>query len=560
MAQVNLICSVRTNGADLYIRSGPSLSNQIIGMNSNGTGGIHVTQEENGWYYLVDYGGWSSAEWMNIDQNLGNSIQTPSVEEVVKNNMTIDQQLQAYKSYAEPESVGDITNLITTSLEGIYGAPYQFMPSVDPKLDGTRFGSLYADKIIARMPLLLLAPGKVNFMRDFKTKNDAAKTIMSLTDSDDATDFNNLNVSGGRYYTFDYDYAEYYKYVNAMCMTGAYFLGIENVKIKNSGEMKPLKSVDWGKAGTNCFKKILSAREYVAFYVDSASQSSNSFDNSTTESQLGSKINSFSDTGRELNFLLGVTTGKQFFSDKEDAIETAMQTVSDISKKYLNGNQLFTDIGKNFATVAVGGKLVFPEIWSDSSYSSSYDVNIKLRTPDGDKLSWFLNIFVPLAHLICLTAPRSASDSGPNGYTAPFLVRGFYKGLWNCDTGIITGLDISRGREKGWTLDRLPTEVDVSVQIKDLYNMMTLSSYTSPGAFVNNITLMDYIANSCGININEPDFIRSIEVYCMLNGYKLSHTIPDIWYTIQQDIGNRAMSLQQKMTKFLGVLDKIPVI
>src|SRR5699024_7465962 len=115
----------------------------------------------------------------------------------------------------------------------------------------------------------------------------------------------------------------------------------------------------------------------------------------------------------------------------------------------------------------------------DSDFSNSYDISIKLRTPDGDKLSWFLNIYVPLAHLICLTAPREASDAGPNGYISPFLVRGFYKGLFNCDMGIITNLSITRGREKAWTLDGLPTEVDVSMELKDLYKMLAITPYTS---------------------------------------------------------------------------------
>ena len=559
---VNLRCTVVTNGGRLYIRSGPSMSYSIIGAFANGTSGLRATQEQNGWYYMVDQGGWSSGDWLRIDKNLGvqQSVSQPAQEKVQK-RYTEAELLAMYRETQDSSfDAENISQLITKSIDGIYGVPYQFMPSVDPKMDGTMFGQIYAEKIIARMPLLLLAPGKVNFTRAYKDKDSAAQSILAQIDNAVGVDeLAQATNNAGRYYTFDYDYAEYYKYVNAMCMSGAYFLGIENAKIKVGDTYKNIKSVDWGSFGTDTFKKILSNREYVAFYVDSASQTNETLSNTTTESQLASKVNSFAATGREISFLLGATTGTEFANSygSQELIDQAMATIQDISSQYLNGNKLFEDIGKNFATIACGGKLIFPEIWSDSDFSNSYDINIKLRTPDGDKLSWFLNIYVPLAHLICLTAPREASDSGPNGYVTPFLVRGFYKGLFNCDMGIITSLSITRGREKAWTLDGLPTEVDVSLELKDLYKMLSITSYTSAGSFVNNIGLMDYIANMCGININEPDFTRSVEIYCMLKGYKLTHITTDIWHTIENDITNRIQSTQNRITNLLGTIDNI---
>ena len=559
---VNLRCTVVTNGGRLYIRSGPSMSYSIIGAFRNGTSGLRATREQNGWYYMVDQGGWSSGDWLRIDENLGvqQSVSRPAQEQVQK-RYTEAELLAMYRETQDSSfDAENISRLITKSIDGIYGVPYQFMPSVDPKMDGTMFGQIYAEKIIARMPLLLLAPGKVNFTRAYKDKDSAAQSILAQIDNAVGVDeLAQATNNAGRYYTFDYDYAEYYKYVNAMCMSGAYFLGIENAKIKVGDTYKNIKSVDWGSFGTDTFKKILSNREYVAFYVDSASQTNETLSNTTTESQLASKVNSFADTGREISFLLGATTGTEFANSygSQELIDQAMATIQNISSQYLNGNKLFEDIGKNFATIACGGKLIFPEIWSDSDFSNSYDINIKLRTPDGDKLSWFLNIYVPLAHLICLTAPREASDSGPNGYVTPFLVRGFYKGLFNCDMGIITSLSITRGREKAWTLDGLPTEVDVSLELKDLYKMLSITSYTSAGSFVNNIGLMDYIANMCGININEPDFTRSVEIYCMLKGYKLTHITTDIWHTIENDITNRIQSTQNRITNLLGTIDNI---
>lgn len=575
MSAVNLIVDTTNTSLPLMIRSGPGVSYSVIGSFQPLTTGLKVSQEENGWYYFTDYNGWSSGNWIKIVQNLDSdtSINTPNSDEVViseeeaakqealAKEEALNVQIQKYLSYSSDiTEVTDVDSLLTSTLEGIYGIPYQFMSSVDMKLDGTQFGGLYADKIIARMPLLLLSPGKVNFMRDYKNKDAAAQALQKLIESSTPTDLNELVDSHGRYYTFDFNYVDYYKYVNAMCVSGAYFLGLQDTKVKLGGKWVALKDADWGEAGQDAFKSILSSREYVAFYIDNASQIDETFSNSTTESQLASKVNSTSDVGREINFLVGSVTGDDLINNygSQELIDSAMNTIKEISDKYLNGNQLFEDIAGNFATVACGGKLIFPEIWSDSDYSKSYNINIKLRTPDGDKLSWFMNIYVPLAHLICMTAPQQSSESGPNGYITPFLVRGFYKGLFNCDMGIITDLSITKGKDKAWTLDGLPTEVDVSLTLKDLYNMFSLTSIDNPGSFVNNISLISYIANSCGINVNEPDFTRMLDVYVMLQGNRLKHVIPNSWYYIQQSVSNRMMTTSSKLTNLLGGLDNIP--
>ena len=55
-------------------------------------------------------------------------------------------------------------------------------------------------------------------------------------------------------------------------------------------------------------------------------------------------------------------------------------------------------------------------------------------------------------------------------------------------------------------------------EIKDLYNGIFMSKQTasSDTSILSNITELDYIANMCGININEPDVIRTVEMYLSL--------------------------------------------
>ena len=124
--------------------------------------------------------------------------------------------------------------------------------------------------------------------------------------------------------------------------------------------------------------------------------------------------------------------------------------------------------------------MVFPELWSDSDYDRSYSIDIKLRSPDADDVSIFLNIIVPYIHLMALTAPRDMDGlANSNGYVAPFLVRAFSISMFSIDMGIITDLSITKGGEGNWTTGSgLPTSVDVSLTIKDLYKSMYMTKAT----------------------------------------------------------------------------------
>ena len=68
--------------------------------------------------------------------------------------------------------------------------------------------------------------------------------------------------------------------------------------------------------------------------------------------------------------------------------------------------------------------------------------------------------------------------------------------------GIITDLSLSKGKEGSWTVDGLPTEVDVDLTIKDLYNVMAMTPQDQSYEFMANTTFLNYMANSCGISIN----------------------------------------------------------
>ncbi len=451
------------------------------------------------------------------------------------------------------------------TMMGVFGAPYQFDENTDEKLEGTEYGITYAQKILTRTPLLLITPGKASYMSDFKKSDkwlELSKLLgVNATDEDDANQVTISDLIGGgtsgeitdsgRYFTFDFAAEEYFKYVNPMCWAGAKFLGIENSTISvydsaNAKEYK-LSSFNWKNAVNKTIKKNIRAQETISFYVDSYTSSDEDFSNTTTESQIASKVNSFADIGRELQFLMGTSTGKVPKWMQPNNLESTLADMKQMSDEYLGGHQLLTDLAQNFATVATGGQLLFPEIWADHEYSKSYSVSLKLRTPDNDLLSWYLNIYVPLCHLVALTAPRQVSSDVANGYMSPFLIRAYLKGAFNCDCGIVTSLSISRGKEGSWTLNGLPTEVDVNMSFKDLYSMIILTQSDKTDWFMANTALMDYIACNCGVNINEPDIQRQLTMYFSLKKNEYLQLPNRTWGMFTQELSNRISNMYSKI-------------
>ncbi len=511
---------------------------------------LRATLDRNSFYFIPEKKGWIMKSRVKLIEDLSANSTQETTEESQDKVRTLDQETLDKISQMTPEEKKDIymqyvnseygdtqyagnvaDSLLVDNLSGVYGIPYQFPESVDPRPDSkSSFGSIYAERIITRMPLLMMSPGKVDFMSSYKTGEKKAVLDVLLNDGDGASDINDFLEKPGKYYTFAYDTENYWKYVNAANQASAIYLGIGDVEIDVNGVKAKAADFKWEKASNNKFDSLLvSNKSYVCFYTDADSSKSESFGNDTTSSQLADKVNDFSSIAKEIQFLVGANTGIDIMKN-ESLIKDALSNLYGVVDNFLGGSQIVKDLGEDFVTIASGGKLIFPEIWSDSTFSQSFDVKIKLRCPCPNKVSWFLDIIVPINHLIALTMPRSPygksiinkdfdQEPSVNGYMSPFLVRAFYKGLFNCDMGIITDLSIEKGKEGSWTLDGLPSEVDISMTIKDLYNVMAMSEYTTGNqrkSFLNNTTYLNYLANSCGISINKPDLDRSLDLWAMI--------------------------------------------
>lgn len=475
--------------------------------------------------------------------------------------------------------------ILVSDIRGILGCPHQFLPSADVRIDAratktstlplgsiNSIGRVYSDKIIKNMPLLMMTAGTPSFMTQYskEQKGLALKNLLGGVEDYELTSL--LTGSNGRYYSLRFAYTEYFHYVNTMLRTAAVFFGVQDYEVDgtklgafnwlyyttNPGEVTYEYSDDdlpdteqrdmFGHAGLHTV--LGSHAGAVAIYADCGNSTDDSFSNTTTQSQLSSALNSLSDTGREMNFLvgnvgstLGLTLTK--LTGMED-LQNNQAALTEIIDHALGGNNVLSNILNKCQTILAGGRMLFPEIWADSSFSRSYSCKMKLISPAGDKLSIFLNILVPLYHMLAFVLPRQSIDQS---YFSPFLVRAYSQGLFNVDMGIVTDLSVTKGTEGEWTIYGVPTVAEISFSIKDMYDGMFMSATQGPFdlSVFNNVSELDYIANSCGINLHDQEIARVVDLYKSLNIYG---TVPDI---IELDtIGGIQQWMNQRLDNIFG--------
>ena len=544
MSGVNYDMHVKTHsGIGLNIRSGPGLQYPRIGGLSEGTP-VHCTQCEGGWY-LHNGGGWSSGEWLVLDRDYGATSATssggdsgvppvPDMEDWEKELIN-----SMYNTY-------DTSSTDIDSIRYIYGAPFQFTDITDPRPDGSKLGRTYMETMLNDMSMLILTPGKASFMKNFgKKASDAILTNLlgSSRNEEEATSLGNIlqGKEVGRYYSFDGDYPEYMKYVNNLARISSQLLGIGDKTLFDGS--KKYSEFDWdlGNMSQSNSSKIfsfLTAQKTVAFFIDAKeSNFSDGMSNSLTDSLLANALNKGSDLTKEAIFLFGKAYDDQSLIDtsKNNFDSAVRKVISGLTSNNSLATQVTDRISDHATTLLNGGNIAFPQLWRDSNYNKSYDISIKLISPYGDAESFYLYILVPLWHLVALSYPRQL---GANGYSNPFLVRAFCKGWFNCTMGIVESITIKRASQEGWSAYGYPTEVDVNLSIKDLYENLTIARAGDYSTF-NNTEYMDMIATWCGVNMNKPELQRTWNMYEAFTKNKFKDLFPNIIDQTHQDLVNK---------------------
>ena len=113
-------------------------------------------------------------------------------------------------------------------------------------------------------------------------------------------------------------------------------------------------------------------------------------------------------------------------------------------------------------------------------------------------------------HLLALAIPKQATA---NTYGSPFLIKASIEGMWATNLAIVNDLSFNKTvNAEGWTADGLPNEVDVTMTVTDLYSDLSMSSQTNPSLFVNNTSLLEFLANTCGLSLVNPSLQKKYEM------------------------------------------------
>jgi hypothetical protein len=547
----------------LNVRSGPSLESEKTGSLTRDTvvTSSDVQKDADGRTWIQHDSGWSAShsgsdtymEKTSEDEPLNQPAQSQSIDETAASpdqasddsSINLEQIKTIYQNYSQ------LSEFKLTSLRSIYGLPSQFLWTADMRPEGSNYGRMFTENVLMDMPICYIIPGGPRFLTgkgvDANTRGSLIKVIESAAkqsiESLETTLMQILDGKVAKYYTFQTQYTEWLKIVNALNRTSAIYLGIKDKGLPGKDSYQWLNwsteqvESDNGSGVLNWTKNsgVLSL-----YYNKQSSGMSESGSNSTTKSMLDGILNKASGASREASFLMGVGAGRQLDSMNPENYETQIMNTTQMMMENFNDKDnpnigmmkgIMNNLNVGFKTVITGANMSLPEIWSDSTFNRSFTIDIHLHSPYGDPEAFFLNIMVPLNMLIALSFPRQL---GPNGYYSPFLIQANAKGVFNCDMGIVDYISINRfGSGDSMSRNGLPLEVQVSLTIRSLYNNLSVNDSNNYALFVNNIGLLDFLANFAAINLNEPDASRKLNLFISSKLNKFLDIVPNVIGTIE---------------------------
>ena len=480
--------------------------------------------------------------------------------------------------------------------------------SAPNRAKSTQIGRKFIENIMMEAPVVTIIPGKPAYLPAAKNKRGLSYSLLSAANRDVSSIFSALKGEKNmheklRYYDFQQDYLNYMRYVNILCAVSAAFLDLNETKLDGV----PLIKYNWqnyrwtggnystataniltasknalesavetlkvhGKEAMNkifgtkfdtgskitafddkeeeqsfveTMEEVLRQVNFVQFYVDASSGLSESADNETSTSKIEGMMSSGSELLKEVSFIAnsaGVDNYDEFLESVDSGVDVMNSMLLD------NGGTMSGIMSRLTSTatnVIKGDNFVFPEIYQRSRFNKQYSIIIDLRAPYGNKLSYYMNVLVPLFHLLALAIPK---QSTANTYGSPFLIKAYYPGVFACNLGIVQQITIDKNSSgDSWTVDGFPNEIKVTLNIVDLYSDLSMTPSGDIVLFLSNSSLIEYIATACGINLVTPQLQNRLTTVITVVKQSFENIIED---TVNIDILG---GLENKIASMTGL-------
>lgn len=476
-------------------------------------------------------------------------------------------------SYTNKNNQDVLESAVDNSMR-LFGLPHQFTDYNDPRIgEKSNLGRCFAERIVMEAPIICLKPGVADFLPGMSSseKQNYVSRIMDAVSSNASlrSVFSGMDVDNNDallYYQHKSKYSEMMAKVNVLCKMMAVFLGIADTKVPWAKGNAKFGTYDWryytlknqfndvsfsssasGSVGafiknalTGGASKLMEDNEWIRFYVDSNASFGESASNSTTQSVLESYTEKLEGIAKELDVISGMSG-----VDIQGLAESSMSSVDSFIQENASGNGAISTflkrISGNTKQIISGGNFLIPEIWSQSEYNKSYSFTITLSTPYGCPEAWYLNIGVPLMHILGLCLPQQLTA---NTYKSPYLVKCYSPGWFNCNLGIIDSVSIEKGSDQSWSVGGLPNEVKVSLSVKDLYSTLSIpvEPYEDSATFIST-GMLEFLMVNCGIDITHQNMSDRMKIWATILGNNFTDRFTKQPYQIQQYWKSKVQSL-----------------
>lgn len=493
-------------------------------------------------------------------------------------------------------SFGSTVNLELESIVRSYGVPPQWTKHVDPRIVSCKFtggkmnvearlGRRFIEVTLSNPTVVDIAPGYVYFNSATLSDNSA------VFDSDGDGLWEAIKQNHGSLFTikpcfgsFEYTGGSgtqkvrgYMSYVNVLARIVAVYMsrralntssGRHRYYYRDSDQYVDLEelkdrpvpgfgkiyreflwedydSQDWITVGGFSVGYKSNSEDnfiYVRFFTIEGTSSQDTFSTDVGETTIESSINGLlSGAMKDVAFLMGGVVG--------GALGNTMQEVESSIYQAINGGVggipgagTISSLLHSVTSFATGGKLVFPKVITDCSYGKSMTVKCTFPAIYGDSEANFLNSMLPYIHVLAFCLPHQLKTT-MDMYTYPFLVKAFSKGIFSCDMGVLTNLQVNRGGEDGelWSYDSNSTEISVSFEITPLISKLMMSSLNDgAGWILKNHGLQEYLGGLCGVDLRNNRIAMAKELFfTMIQGQASSwfNNIVNSWIA-NTGIGN----------------------